>query len=553
MTTKKLNVTTARTSFIPALCFSCFLVLNPALSLAQTKQVQDRSAGSITELPLPKVADYWVTATRQAAGATIFDGYVPDENLRTELAARSNVDTQWMRLGSGAPDNYAEALDFGLAILDRLAEGRFALRENAITVNGVASSEDDFVAVTKAVAADMPSGFVLASFEVLAPAADTYEWRAQKSADGAVILSGMVPDPALEKILLASAGPTAKAQFRFASGQPDAFSSSARTGISLLKELEEGQVSFDGKAWVLSGTASSRADKAAIERDFERQQLAASGWSLAVAAPADTPLSEPTAVNPEYAFSATKAGDDSMIFSGQVPAEPALRFFAAISGGNIDAVSISGGAPADFVMQAEAGVRALMLLDEGSLTFAQGTWSLSGTARDAPSREAVLDALDASGRQKIWKTDIALIAVPDPMQQIAVEAPTPMNNEGLAACEAPLAEFSARNAILFRSGAAQITPDSAPALDELAADLGACPATAIHVEGHTDADGDEQLNLALSVARAEAVVNALIERGVAPERLYALGYGESNPIADNTTPEGKALNRRIVVKIASEL
>jgi outer membrane protein OmpA-like peptidoglycan-associated protein len=72
------------------------------------------------------------------------------------------------------------------------------------------------------------------------------------------------------------------------------------------------------------------------------------------------------------------------------------------------------------------------------------------------------------------------------------------------------------------------------------------------VEGHTDADGDEQLNLALSVARAEAVVNALIERGVAPARLYALGYGESSPIGDNTTAEGKELNRRIVVKVGTE-
>jgi OOP family OmpA-OmpF porin len=463
MTTDKRKAIGARTPIIVVIGVSWLIALCPMGSLAQTVQVQHRWADSVTEPPLAQVADYWVSATLQSGGAIIFDGYAPDEELRTKLSARPNARTQWLRLGSGAPKNYTEALDFGLSVMDRLAEGRFALRENVVTLNGTARSAEDFVAITKAVATDMPSGLVLASAEILAPPADTYEWRAQKSSDGAVVLSGMVPDPTLGKILLASAGPTAEARFSFASGQPDDFQTSTRTGIGFLQRLEQGQVSFDGKAWVLSGTASTQTEKTAIETEFERQRLAASGWSLAVATP---------------------------------------------------------------------------------------------VAQDEPRREVAMDVLGTPAAET-WKTDIAPVAEPSPGQQIAVAAPArpPANSTdatGSARCEAPLAEFSARNAILFRSGAAQITPDSASALDELATNLGACPAASIHVEGHTDADGDEQLNLALSVARAEAVVRALIERGIAPERLYALGYGESNPIGDNTTAEGKALNRRIVVKIASE-
>ena len=119
----------------------------------------------------------------------------------------------------------------------------------------------------------------------------------------------------------------------------------------------------------------------------------------------------------------------------------------------------------------------------------------------------------------------------------------------LTACRATLAEFSARNSILFATSRALIAPESEPALDELAADLGACPEAVVHIEGYTDAAGDERTNLALSVARAEAVVDALILRRVSPERLYAVGYGESNPIAENETPAGRRLNRRIVVTI----
>jgi outer membrane protein OmpA-like peptidoglycan-associated protein len=112
-----------------------------------------------------------------------------------------------------------------------------------------------------------------------------------------------------------------------------------------------------------------------------------------------------------------------------------------------------------------------------------------------------------------------------------------------------VAQFSARNAIFFKSGAAAIAAESMSALDELSIDLAACPSATVHIEGHTDADGDEALNMALSVGRAEAVVNALIQRGVAADRLYAVGYGESAPIADNATAEGKHINRRIVVTV----
>jgi outer membrane protein OmpA-like peptidoglycan-associated protein len=116
-------------------------------------------------------------------------------------------------------------------------------------------------------------------------------------------------------------------------------------------------------------------------------------------------------------------------------------------------------------------------------------------------------------------------------------------------CRASLAELSAHNAILFQSGAAIISVGASSELDAFAEALALCPGMAINVEGHTDSDGDDQRNLALSVARAEAVVNALIERGIAPERLYAIGYGETQPVADNATADGKRQNRRIVVSI----
>ena len=118
------------------------------------------------------------------------------------------------------------------------------------------------------------------------------------------------------------------------------------------------------------------------------------------------------------------------------------------------------------------------------------------------------------------------------------------------ACDA--GALAGRNAIVFQAGKATLMASSMPVLDELANDLEICADTDVHVQGHTDADGDADANLALSVARAETVVAELIKRGVAESRLYAEGYGESDPIAVNDTKDGKAKNRRIAFEISKE-
>lgn len=94
-----------------------------------------------------------------------------------------------------------------------------------------------------------------------------------------------------------------------------------------------------------------------------------------------------------------------------------------------------------------------------------------------------------------------------------------------------------------------IRPDAAPVLDEAAAILRDNPDIKIVVEGHTDALGDEQYNLDLSIRRAEAVYRYLVNKGVDPERMVIEGYGESRPVADNETEAGRAQNRRVELRV----
>jgi len=103
----------------------------------------------------------------------------------------------------------------------------------------------------------------------------------------------------------------------------------------------------------------------------------------------------------------------------------------------------------------------------------------------------------------------------------------------------------------FDFNKSDIRPDSRPVLDEAAEILRANPSVRISIEGHTDAIGSDAYNEQLSVRRAEAVFRYLVNRGVAPERLEVVGYGESRPIADNATEEGRAQNRRVELHILS--
>jgi outer membrane protein OmpA-like peptidoglycan-associated protein len=103
--------------------------------------------------------------------------------------------------------------------------------------------------------------------------------------------------------------------------------------------------------------------------------------------------------------------------------------------------------------------------------------------------------------------------------------------------------------VLFQSSSDKLTTGSYAALDELADTLIANPQLRLSISGHTDASGNPEHNLVLSKQRADAVKNYLLKKGITPDRINTIGYGQENPIADNKTPEGKAANRRVEFKL----
>ena len=99
--------------------------------------------------------------------------------------------------------------------------------------------------------------------------------------------------------------------------------------------------------------------------------------------------------------------------------------------------------------------------------------------------------------------------------------------------------------ITFTKGSADIDATAFPALNTVAGILNQYPATYIDIVGFTDASGTKALNQTLSEKRANATAGYLVDHRVKSERIYVAGRGESEPVASNDTPEGRAQNRRV--------
>ena len=190
----------------------------------------------------------------------------------------------------------------------------------------------------------------------------------------------------------------------------------------------------------------------------------------------------------------------------------------AVSG---QAVRLSGAAPS-----AEAGVAALQLAQAATCPTLLGRRTCATSVTGQFTTEVIAPAPTAA----------AAVAPPH-----AEAPPTPLTRAG---CEHSFAGILAAEQIVFATGSAKIDAQSSALLDQLAREVRACPGS-IRIEGYTDTVGRGKVNQRLSEARAQAVREALVARGISAKRLTAKGYGARRAVADNTTEAGRAQNRRI--------
>lgn len=163
-------------------------------------------------------------------------------------------------------------------------------------------------------------------------------------------------------------------------------------------------------------------------------------------------------------------------------------------------------------------------LAEGEIQFSDGVLIVTGTTTQEADVARLRRLLDAGGND--FTLSHELTADPE-------------------AVEAAIVEVTRVEGITFNSGTANISNAGQLVLDDIAAILIADPNLSVTIEGHTDSVGNPETNLQLSLARAIAVAEYLVAVGVDEASLTPVGSGDTDPIGDNETQEGRAANRRI--------
>ncbi|MEM1055957.1 MAG: OmpA family protein [Bacteroidota bacterium] len=217
-----------------------------------------------------------------------------------------------------------------------------------------------------------------------------------------------------------------------------------------------------------------------------------------------------------------------------------------------DEITVSADADGSWWPAFDGVLAALAALPDGTMQFDGQTVVLRGTAASGEARaevEAAARAALPEGfalRNEITVDAEAAAAAASSGDQVQSSGST---DADMQAAEAALREVLALGQIEFQSGTTTLTADSRALLDQAAEVFTTYPVLGAEVQGHSDSQGAEDTNLALSQRRAEAVRDYLVGQGVDTDALTPQGYGEAEPIADNDTEEGRARNRRVVFSL----
>ncbi len=364
----------------------------------------------------------------------------------------------------------------------------------------------------------------------LVPEAKPFVWSAERDVVR-VTLGGSAPLPASKSKLVEAAhaalGNVEVADhMNLSRGAPPRFDAAALLLIEQIAKLKDGKITISDNKVSLSGMARDLGGREAIAAGLKNLP---EGFSVA----ADDIKAPP------YVFQAYKDPVAvTLTLTGYVPDDKVHAALVASAGRKffnekvVDNLKTSVGAAGGFAAAVGPALGALSRLSTGTLVVSDRELKLSGDAFYDAAAVQIRAGLGKDFPQG-WqfKADISVKPAAAPVDATV--------------CQQLFSDLLSRGNIRFQPGQAAIDPDSAGLLDRLIETALRCPSANIEIAGHTDADGEDGFNQALSEKRAQAVMDYLVKAGLPADRFTAVGYGSTQPIASNETDEGKAHNRRI--------
>jgi len=410
-----------------------------------------------------------------------------------------------------------------------LDKTRIAVEGRDVTLGADAFSEDGRRSALASVRA-VPGVRLVNDETRLVPEAKPFVWSAERDVVR-VTLGGSAPLPAVRAKLADAAraglgGVEVADQMSLARSAPPRFETAALLLIDQIGKLKDGKITISDNAVTLSGMARELGGREAIAASLKDLPEGFSVKANDVKAP-------------PYVFQAYKDPVAvTLTLSGNVPdnnihaaiAQAASRKFFGEK--VVDNLKASVGAPSGFAAAVVPALGALSRVSTGTLVVTDREVKLSGDALYDAAAAQIRAGLGKDFPQGFqFKPDISVKPASAPVD--------------VSVCQQLFSELLGKAKVRFESGRASIDPDSTGLLDHLVEIALRCPNSNIEVAGHTDADGEDAANQALSEKRAQAVVDYLVKAGLPASRFTAVGYGSTQPVAGNDTDDGKAQNRRI--------
>ena len=248
-------------------------------------------------------------------------------------------------------------------------------------------------------------------------------------------------------------------------------------------------------------------------------------------------------------FTATRSPEGLLQMRGRLPddgAETIVGSFARAKFGSTQvylATRDDETLPVDWSVRVLAGLEALALLDHGSVAVNEEMLELRGVS----GNKSASDELSQLLANKLSDTDQFEVNVRyDELLDKTLNIPTPQE------CVERINTILAAGKIAFEPSSAEISASAEATIEAIANIAKQCDRVQMEIGGHTDSQGRETMNEALSQQRADAVLLALQQRRVRTRNFTARGYGEAEPIADNGSEAGREANRRIEFKLLTD-